>query len=141
MKPEDFQAIARLASAFSNATTVVISLGNNQSQIIRSQIGLNAPQTEEALAFCHRVILQKTVLVKNQSLQDKFIFSAGIAFSSEDEKAMGSLCVFDNRERNLSEVQVQGLNDLAEQLTRLLEIKNLKTRSRAIEAISDVLFF
>lgn len=140
---KDFDNITFLASQICETPIALISLVDQKRQWFKAKVGLKATETERSIAFCAHAILQTDVfLVKDPSKDKRFFdnplvtgdvnvqFYAGAPLLSPDGNPIGTLCVIDNKTRDLSIGQIESLKALSHQVTRLLE---LKVRIRELE--------
>lgn len=136
--PEEpmFDEITKLASMICNVPISLVSLIDETRQWFKSHHGLNARETPRSLAFCSHAILGEEVFVipnakndnrfKNNPLVNgdpNVIFYAGIPLALDDQIKLGTLCVIDNKPRELNEEQLQMLRLLGKQTVRLLQMR------------------
>lgn len=138
---EMFDEITRLASMICNAPISLVSLIDETRQWFKSHHGLTARETPRSIAFCSHAILGDEVFVvpnakeddrfKNNPLVDEapnVIFYAGIPLALDDQIKLGTLCVIDNKPRELNEKQIQMLRLLGKQTVRLLQMRKATER-------------
>lgn len=138
---EMFDEITRLASMICNAPISLVSLIDETRQWFKSHHGLTARETPRSIAFCSHAILGDEVFVvpnakeddrfKNNPLVDEapnVIFYAGIPLALDDQIKLGTLCVIDNKPRELNENQIQMLRLLGKQTVRLLQMRKATER-------------
>lgn len=136
--PEEamFDEITKLASMICNVPISLVSLIDETRQWFKSHHGLKARETPRSLAFCSHAILGDEVFVipnakndnrfKNNPLVNgdpNVIFYAGIPLALDDQIKLGTLCVIDNKPRELNEEQLQMLRLLGKQTVRLLQMR------------------
>ncbi|KAL3756188.1 hypothetical protein ACHAWU_007139 [Discostella pseudostelligera] len=128
---ERFDRITRLCSTMFHAPISMVSLVDSDRQFFKSNIGIpGVSETPRDAAFCAHAILGDGIMVIPDALQDERFadnplvkgtpnvrFYAGypIRVSSPGNKekvAIGTLCVIDNKPRDLDEEELQALKDL-----------------------------
>ncbi|MBM9590787.1 response regulator [Leptospira sp. 201903075] len=138
---EMFDEITRLASMICNVPISLVSLIDETRQWFKSHHGLTARETPRSLAFCSHAILGDDLFVvpnakedirfKNNPLVDEapnVIFYAGIPLALDDQIKLGTLCVIDNKPRELNAEQLQMLRLLGKQTIRLLQMRKAAER-------------
>ncbi|AKD54692.1 GAF domain-containing sensor histidine kinase [Spirosoma radiotolerans] len=133
----DYDAITQVAAAICQTPISLISLVDDKRQWFKSAHGLNKKETPREFAFCaHNIIDPTTPLIVQDSRQDArfagnplvtgdphIVFYAGMPLVDPSGYALGSLCVIDNKVRNLDQTQVDALKVLAQQVVKLLELR------------------
>ncbi|SDS63411.1 Signal transduction histidine kinase [Halopseudomonas sabulinigri] len=125
-----FDDITALASLWLEMPIALISLVDDHRQWFKSRVGLDALETPRDLAFCAHAIAQGHLMEVPDARQDSrfshnplvtdapFIrFYAGMPISTPQGHLLGTLCVIDNKPRQLDAVQRETL----ERLTRMVE--------------------
>lgn len=140
---KDFDEITQLASKICNKPISVISLIDKDRQWFKSKYGLEADETPRDVAFCDHVIRDfKLMEVKNATKDHRFKdnplvkgnpnirFYAGYPLTTKDGYNLGTLCVIDDKEGKLTELQKESLRVLANQVMKQMElrIKNKKLK-------------
>ncbi|TGM89173.1 GAF domain-containing sensor histidine kinase [Leptospira levettii] len=133
---EMFDEITKLASMICDAPISLVSLIDETRQWFKSHHGLKARETPRSLAFCsHAILGDEMFVVPNAKRDNRFknnplvngdpnvIFYAGIPLALDDQIKLGTLCVIDNKPRELNEEQVQMLRLLGKQTVRLLQMR------------------
>ncbi|MGJ4734706.1 GAF domain-containing sensor histidine kinase [Leptospira levettii] len=133
---EMFDEITKLASMICDAPISLVSLIDETRQWFKSHHGLKARETPRSLAFCSHAILGDELFVIPNAKNDKrfknnplvnedphVIFYAGIPLALDDQIKLGTLCVIDNKPRELNEEQLQMLRLLGKQTVRLLQMR------------------
>jgi signal transduction histidine kinase len=132
----EFDAITKIASRICGTPISMITLINETRQYIKSNIGLEIKEIPKKFSFCaHAINTPDTPLIIENTLLDSrftnnpytkpefnFRFYAGIPINV-DGLSFGTLCVLDNSPRKLSPEQVESLQLLAIQVTKLFELK------------------
>jgi GAF domain-containing protein len=124
---ERFDRHTRIASRLFDVPIALVSLVDRDRQWFKSRHGLDAPETPRDAAFCAHAILDREVLQVSDALQDprfadnplvtgspRVRFYAGAPLSAADGSRVGTLCLIDQRPRELDEQQLALLRDLAD---------------------------
>ncbi|WP_216907167.1 MBL fold metallo-hydrolase [Synechococcus sp. CCY 0621] len=132
-REERFDRLTRIAAAAFDVPIALISLIDAERQWFKSCHGLATCQTSRDLAFCAHAVAQKSdLLVADTWLDDRFAdnplvlgeprirFYAGSPLTLDDGTCLGTLCLIDNRPRQLSSTELALLHDLRDLV--LLEI-------------------
>lgn len=138
---EMFDEITKLASMICNVPISLVSLIDETRQWFKSHHGLDTRETPRSLAFCsHAILGDELFVVPNAKLDPRFknnplvneaphvIFYAGIPLALDDHIKLGTLCVIDNKPRELNENQIQMLRLLGKQTIRLLQMRKATER-------------
>lgn len=138
---EMFDEITSLASMICNAPISLVSLIDETRQWFKSHHGLSTRETPRSLAFCsHAILGDELFLIPNAKEDLRFqnnplvneapnvIFYAGIPLALDDQIKLGTLCVIDNKPRELSADQIQMLKLLGKQTVRLLQMRKDRDR-------------
>ena len=134
---EDYDNITRIASMICQTPISLITLIDNQRQWFKSSHGLELSETPKNIAFCsHALLRPNEPMVINNALNDErfsdnplavespqVIFYAGIPLVNSEGYALGSLCVMDNKPREISDEQLAALKALSNQVIKLLELR------------------
>jgi PAS domain S-box-containing protein len=135
-----FDDITSIASAVCAAPLALISLVDSDREWFMSRLGLDLTQLSRERSFCaHAILEQDTVTVVPDATQDPRFhdnplvrdaptvrFYAGAPIVTPDGFALGTVCVFDQRARDLTEVQTEALRTLADLVVTLLEHERLR---------------
>ena len=142
-----FDRLARAAADLCETQMALISLVDHDRQWFKSRIGIAIDETSRAVAFCAQAINQDEVfIVPDATLDARFAanplvtgelgvrFYAGAPLTTSDGYRVGTLCVFDRRERRdgLSDNQASVLSALAAQVVSELELRRALTQLRQL---------
>lgn len=133
-KEKDLQEIVEFAAEICNSPIAMITLMDGDTQFVKFHSGVDINEVDYSNTFCQYTLRKNDLLMvpdatKDYRLADNpFVqgskgikFYAGLPLTSQNGNAIGTLCVFDLENNELSEVQQQILRSLSQQVTRLLE--------------------
>ncbi len=137
---EDFDNLTAIASEICDSPISLVSLIDNKRQWFKSHHGLDATETPKELAFCAHAINDphNIFIVKDARKDERFhdnplvtgephvTFYAGVPLSSEEGLPLGTLCVIDNKPKDLTPAQKHSLNALSQQVMNLMELRKKK---------------
>ncbi|HXR02380.1 MAG TPA: diguanylate cyclase [Pseudomonas sp.] len=148
-----FDRITRLVARMLDVPIALVSLVDENRQWFKSRIGLEATQTPRELAFCAHAILQTTPLVVPDAAADERFrdnslvtgaphirFYAGVPIRTSKGFAVGTLCAIDERPRQLTEEELSILRDLADIVSREVQLRENLMLARQQKSRSDALF-
>ena len=135
---EELHRIARLASRLCKTPIALVSIVEEHRQRFAGRTGLDETETPRSVSFCAHAMLEKhTMVVTDASFDPRFKdnhlvtgpphvrFYAGAPLVSAEGAPLGALCVIDTEPRpeGLSDLQLEGLELLAEGVMRRLEAR------------------
>jgi diguanylate cyclase (GGDEF)-like protein/PAS domain S-box-containing protein len=146
-----FDHITGLLSKALDMPIALVSLVDTGRQWFKSAVGLAVRETPREFAFCAHAIRSPGMMLVQDALQDpRFAhnplvlgapgirFYAGMPLLSREGHALGTLCAMDSRPRELSDTQVQILDDLARLVTRELHFREAALMARSQLAQADL---
>lgn len=147
----EYDEITALAAEICQTPYSLISFIDDKRQWFKSKLGqLDVYETPKEYAFCSHAILtpNEALVVPDSRLDSRFsgnplvtgdtkvIFYAGIPLVTENGFPLGSLCVIDHQERELSSTQMKALKTLAHQVVNLLE---LRKKNKSLQTLKNLL--
>jgi PAS domain S-box-containing protein len=131
-----FDDLTRLAAQICGVSYGAISLIDQDRQWFKSRVGIKARQGVRRHSFCTHAIREDEILVIPDAQQDeRFVnnpwviasphirFYAGAVLRTPEGIPLGTLCVFDDKPRELSAEQRDALLVLARQVMAQLELR------------------
>ena len=133
----EFDDVVLLASQICGTPIATISLIDESRQWFKARVGLDVQETDRDEAFCAHAILSpsKTMIVQDAALDLRFTnnklvtgapnirFYAGTPLLTQDNLALGTLCVIDRKPRELNDAQLAALEALGRQLSLRIELR------------------
>jgi len=146
----DYDNLSAIAAEICGTCISLISLIDNNRQWFKSHHGYVEKETPRNHAFCaHAIIDPNEIFVIQDARNDKrfhdnplvtgephIIFYAGVPLISESGQALGTLCVIDQKAKQLNESQLRSLKALSNQVMNLLELRKTK---KSLEASHESL--
>ncbi|WP_298396139.1 ATP-binding protein [Flavobacterium sp.] len=150
---EEFDNITFLASTLCDTPISTITIVDNYRQWFKSKIGLKSNESSRESSFCsvaigkssETTIIEK--LMENEDFRKVGLlnglkeegFYAGVPLKDKESGAiLGTLCVIDYVNKTLSDKQIKSLEILAEQTTKLFE---LRKKFKSLSDNNEHLFF
>ena len=144
-----YDELVILAAYICNAPVALFSLVDESRQWFKSKLGWTRPETSRDAAFCaHAILIPEPLIINDAAKDQRFAdnplvvgepyvrFYAGIPLVNTERRALGTLCVIDNRPRRLPARQKQALQALAFQAITLLEHRRILSRmTQALEHV------
>ena len=160
MAEEVFDDVTLLASQVCDTPIALISLVDKDRQWFKSKIGLSTAELPRDIAFCAHAILQSDVFEIKDALEDQRFadnplvtkpphirFYAGAPVRTSEGYALGTLCVIDQKPRELTPKQKESLNvmgrlvaNLFKQRRYITEMQRMVSESRVTTAVGTVEF-
>lgn len=147
---EDLNGLTELASGICETPISMINLLDSKYQVTKSNQGWDIEKMPRESGFCRHTVRDNNLMVVENALEDERFrdnpyvkdypnirFYAGMPLKTAKGFMLGSLCVIDNKPRQLSESQKDSLELLAEEAIARLELikskKKLELRNRELE--------
>lgn len=132
----DFDQLVALACQLLAVPIAAVSIMDRHRQWFKSAEGLEMSQIARDVSFCQYPVRNHSPLIVEDAEQDaRFTLNplvvhpphvrayAGIPLINTDGYAIGTFCVMDHQPRTFSEAELGLLNILANQTTKLLELR------------------
>ncbi len=149
---EGFDEIVRLAGLVCETPVALVSLVSGDRQWFKARIGFPPCETDLNSSVCAHALAEPDVLIITDLTVDPrtkrnplvtgephIRFYAGAPLRTKDGHTLGSLCVIDGRPRpeGLSAKQIEGLQALAGQVVRQLELHRLVRQQQRTQAMLE----
>ena len=136
----EYNEITKLASYICNTPMSQLNIVYDKLQFTKSNFGIPGVYTPREQSVCTVAMNtpEEIFIVPDLRDDERFydkpavsgelglVFYAGVPLVSPDGFALGTLCVLDNKPRQLNEVQIDTLKALANQVISLLELRRNK---------------
>ncbi|WP_290703512.1 sensor domain-containing diguanylate cyclase [Amphritea sp.] len=137
---ERFDRLTRLAARMFDVPIALVSLIDEDRQWFKSATGLDAAETHRDISFCGHAILGDEIFNIPDATQDERFADnplvtmdpsirlyVGCPLKAHDGAKMGTLCLIDQKPRELSKEDLQALRDLADMAEQELAASQLAT--------------
>ncbi|NEU70042.1 PAS domain-containing protein [Spirosoma agri] len=142
----DYDGIIQLAAQICQTPIAQINFVDETRQWVKANLGLSLGNSPIEESFCAHTILDplNPLIVEDARLDDRFahnpsvnqqphiVFYAGLPLVDPDGFALGSLCVLDQRPRQLTTEQIDALAILARQVVNLLVLRKANQDLKAL---------
>jgi diguanylate cyclase (GGDEF)-like protein/PAS domain S-box-containing protein len=145
--------VTRLVAQVLNVPIALISLVDQDRQWFKSRVGLEAVELPREVAFCAHAILETSELVIPDAIEDERFcgnqlvtgdphirFYAGVPIRTSSGFAVGTLCAIDARPRTLTPAELAILHDLADIVSREMQLRENLMLARVQKSRSEALF-
>jgi PAS domain S-box-containing protein len=136
-EPEQgFDEITKLAAYICQTPIALVSLVDKERVWFKSRVGISETEIPKKITLCAHTILKDGIFIVPDTHKDerfannplvtgppKIRFYAGIPIKSVEGYALGTLCVIDQKPRELSAEQILALKSLGNQTTYLIETR------------------
>jgi len=137
---ERFDRLTRMAKRIFDVPIALVSLVDENRQWFKSCIGLGVRETPRDISFCGHTILGGVIFIIPDATKDERFFDnplvtsepyirfyAGCPLRFTDGSRLGTLCIIDQKPRNLNDDDLEALKDLALTAERELAAVQLAT--------------
>jgi GAF domain-containing protein len=141
--PEEvYDDITRIATEITGTSIALLTLVDKDRQWFKSRQGLEVSETPREYSFCAHAILDpnEVFIVPDARYDERFhdnplttgephvVFYAGVPVKDAEGHALGSLCVIDNRPRELPDHKIEALKALAKLVNTHFELRMNKMK-------------
>lgn len=132
----EFDEIVELAAEICEAPISVINLIDKDRQWFKAEVGLNARETPLETSLCSHAILEDPFVEIPDTLKDPRMadnplctagdglrFYAGALLVASDGMPLGTLCILDNKPRQLTALQRKAMSVLSRQVMKQLDLR------------------
>lgn len=145
----------QIASYIAEAPIALVTFIDQDTQHFKARVGVEESYNSRDLSFCAHAILtpSKTLIVEDARLDPRFAdnplvtgdmnvrFYCGVPLVTQDNFALGTMCVVDRKPRKLSADQLEALEALERRIMNRLEVhkayKELETAVKNNWSIED----
>jgi PAS domain S-box-containing protein len=148
---ERFDRITRLAQRMFGTQIALVSLVDADRQWFKSRQGLDACETGRDISFCGHAILNKEIFhVADARLDPRFSgnplvlgppnirFYAGAPLTTADGYRIGTLCIIDDKPRQLTTAEMAALRDLADCVESEVNRRHEERQRNALLALTEI---
>lgn len=139
----DFDDLVKLAAMIFEVPMSTVTIVDADRQWFKAAVGLPVKETPRAISFCTHAIEQDEPMVVSDTAHDaRFAqsplvtkdphlgFYAGVPLKTADNLAVGTFCIMDKKPRQLTPRQLDILKILANQATKLLDLRMQRNKYR-----------
>lgn len=141
-----FDDLAFLAAQICGTPIALINLIDTKRHWFKAKIGLDIPQMPRDIGFCPFCIEKGDTLVIPDTLTDKQYasdpvvtsepyvrFYAGVPLITPSKEAIGTVCIVDQKPRQINDEQLEALKAISRMIIRQLEIRRNLTELASIK--------
>ena len=142
LSEEDYDRLTQLASLICETPISLVTFLDEKRQWFKSNTGLGIQETPREYAFCQHAIQTPDTFfeIEDATKDERFVnnplvtgdpnirFYAGYPLVDDNGFALGTLCVFDTKPRQLTDNQHKALQLLSEEVMSLIQEKRLKEK-------------
>ena len=137
----ELKGLVELAASICNAPISLINLLDAKKQVTKAEKGFELLNIPKESSFCQYTIEQQEIMIVNDASKDRrfkenpFVknspnirFYAGVPLKTSNNYNLGTLCVLDKEQRELTEAQQENLALLADEVMARLELIKKKNK-------------
>lgn len=144
----DYDNITKLIASICDVPISLITVLDHDRNYFKSHFGIPFNESPRDISFCgHAILEDKIFIVEDARLDDRFknnplvnnlnaIFYAGVPLVNPEGHPIGTICVFDHKPRQLTDIQIETLKTLSKQVVNLFE---LRRKNAVLEATKQEL--
>ncbi|OJJ19373.1 hypothetical protein BKI52_21425 [marine bacterium AO1-C] len=132
---EEFDALTAMVSQMIDIPMAFITFIDEKRQWIKSKsVPMDISETPREISFCQHAIMQDAVYEVNNAIENELFkdnpmvvndpnvrFYAGMPLKTSDGFNLGTICVIDNKPRQLTQEHRQVLQEYAREVVQLVE--------------------
>ncbi|MEZ7515771.1 GAF domain-containing sensor histidine kinase [Flavobacterium frigidarium] len=136
---QDYDDITLMASIICDVPIALVSFVDKDRQWFKSNLGLETKSTPRSDSFCSHAIeaINEPFIITDSRTDERFkdnplvvgdpniVFYAGIPIVTEDGLGLGTVCIIDNKPRELTQKQLVALKMLSNQAMNLLQLRKV----------------
>lgn len=139
----EFDDLVKLAAIIFEVPMSTVTIVDEHRQWFKAALGLEIQQTPRDISFCtHTIEQDEPMVIGDTSLDARFSnsplvkqepklgFYAGVPLKTSDDYAVGAFCIMDRKPRQLTQQQLDVLKILANQATKLLDLRLERNKYR-----------
>ena len=132
---KEFDELVELASKICDTPISLVTLLDEDRQWFKAKLGLGPSETSRDISFCGHAIHGDEVFVIRDAKEDERFadnplvqddpnirFYAGMPLITPEGHRLGTLCVIDNKPRDISEDQLFALQVISRQVTKQMDL-------------------
>jgi|GEM_PF-3266183 len=144
---QEYDDLTQLAADICGTPIALISLIDRDRQWFKSRVGIDATETSRDISFCgHAVAANETLYVPDATQDPRFSdnplvagdpnirFYTGVPLRTPDDFVLGTLCVIDVQQRELTSQQIKQLEALSRLVISQLELRRYNNQTAALQA-------
>jgi PAS domain S-box-containing protein len=145
-----YEDLTQLAADICGTPIALISLVDKDRQWFKSRVGVDVSETPRDISFCGHAVAESAILnVPDASLDPRFAdnplvakdpnirFYAGVPLITNDNFALGTLCVIDRQPHDLTEQQIRQLEALSRLVINQFELRLKEESSRLLASVVE----
>jgi hypothetical protein len=142
----DLDGITKLVSYICDVPISLITLLKSDRNYIKSGFGIDDKESPREISFCGHAILEDAPIftIKDARKDIRFddnpivtqrnmVFYAGVPLINKAGYALGTLCVYDTKPRELNSKQEEALLVLSEQVLNLFEVRKQNAKLKRLQ--------